>query len=126
MTSRRNDLDSLRVIGTLFVFLFHCMQPFNPNDQWHIKNVDQSEFLGTLVSLMNIWIMPLFILLAGTSAYFSLSKRTGFQFLKERFFRIFIPLVVGTVLFVSPQVYVERLSKGQFAGTYFDFLPQFF
>ena len=70
--------------------------------------------------------MPLFMLLAGSSAYFSLSKRTAIAFARERVQRILIPLILGILILIPPQVYVERLSNNQFNGSFFDFYPHFF
>ena len=39
---RRFDIDWLRIIAILLVFLFHCIRPFDMID-WHINNTVQSE-----------------------------------------------------------------------------------
>jgi peptidoglycan/LPS O-acetylase OafA/YrhL len=76
---------------------------------------------------MNIWMMPLFFVLSGASVYYSLKSRNGGTFLKERFFRIMIPwLLTGIFVMGPPQVYLERLSHGQFNGNFFQFLPHYF
>jgi hypothetical protein len=72
------------------------------------------------------WIMPLFMLLAGVSAWYSLIGRTNARYLRERTTRLFIPLVVGTLLLVPPQVYLERRLKGEFTGSLWSFYPHFF
>lgn len=125
-SSRRIYIDVLRVVGTLLVFLFHCTQPFNPNDEWHIRNAEQSKALGYMIDFFNIWIMPLFTFLAGSSAYFALRKRSSAQFAKERVLRIFVPLVLGILIFVAPQVYTERVFRGEFTGNFLTFYPHFF
>jgi glucan biosynthesis protein C len=71
--------------------------------------------------------MPLFFVLSGVSVYYSLRHRNGGSFLKERFFRIMIPwLVTGIFIIAPPQVYLERLSHGQFNGNFFQFIPHYF
>jgi glucans biosynthesis protein C len=52
-----------------------------------------------------------------------LSKRNGSQFAWERISRLLVPLIAGMLLVVPPQVYFERLDKGQFTGSYFEFWP---
>jgi hypothetical protein len=55
--------------------------------------------------------------------YYALNKRTAKQFAWERVVRLYIPLTVGMLLIVPPQVYIERLVQQQFEGSFFDFWP---
>lgn len=113
-------------MGAAVVFLFHCIQPFNPNEQWHIQNGDRSVILGYGISFLNLWIMQLFMLLAGASAYFALKQRKASQYMRERITRIFLPLVIGILVLVPPQVYAERRIEGRFTGGFLSFYPHFF
>lgn len=70
--------------------------------------------------------MPLFMFLSGSSVYFALKKRRKTQFVMERVQRIFIPLVLGILVIVPPQVYCERLFQGKFTGSFWSFYPHFF
>jgi peptidoglycan/LPS O-acetylase OafA/YrhL len=126
MTNRRHYIDWLRVIATIGIFLFHNARAYDYGD-WHIKNAQTSLGATQFVEFMNIWMMPLFFVLSGASVYFSLKSRTGGGFLKERFFRIMIPwLLTGIFVMAPPQVYLERLSHGQFSGNFFQFFPHYF
>jgi hypothetical protein len=40
--------------------------------------------------------------------------------------RLLVPLVVGTFTHIAFQVYLERLHKGEFSGSFFDFYPHYF
>jgi len=62
--------------------------------------------------------MPLFFLLSGSAAWFALSLRPERSFAKERVKRLFIPLVFGMAVIIPPQVYIERIFRGQFEGSY--------
>lgn len=44
MKERRYDVDWLRIIAMLAVFLFHCTRFFDP-EGWHLKNPEQSDLL---------------------------------------------------------------------------------
>ena len=124
--NRQHYIDWLRIIATISIFLFHNSRAYDYDD-WHIKNAQTSLGATQFVEFMNIWMMPLFFVLSGASVYYSLKSRTGVSFLKERFFRIMIPwLLTGIFLMAPPQVYLERLSHGQFNGNFFQFFPHYF
>jgi peptidoglycan/LPS O-acetylase OafA/YrhL len=126
MTNRQHYIDWLRVIATIGIFLFHNSRAYDYGD-WHVKNALTSLGATQFVEFMNIWMMPLFFILSGASVYYSLKSRNGGTFLKERFFRIMIPwLLTGIFVMGPPQVYLERLSHGQFNGNFFQFLPHYF
>ncbi len=119
-------VDSMRVYGVLLVLVIHVGEVFNPWDEWHITNAQRSGIVGEVVVLMAPWIMPLMMLLAGVSTWYSLRRRGNGDYLRERTVRVFLPLVVGTLLLVPPQVYLERRMRGQFAGSFVEFYPHFF
>jgi glucan biosynthesis protein C len=111
-TTRLHYLDWLRVLAILMVFLFHAVHLFDFGD-WQVKNVDQSEILTIILLLLSIWGMPFFFLVAGAGSWFALQKRTGRQYLRERFYRLFIPFVVGSILFSPIEYYLENANKIQ-------------
>lgn len=116
----------LRVVGMLFVFAVHAAEPFNPWDSWHIVSPERSKWLGELAFFPAPWVMPLFMLLAGESAWYALEKRSSCAFARERLLRVGLPLVAGILVLVPPQVYLERRLRGEFAGSFVDFYPHFF
>jgi peptidoglycan/LPS O-acetylase OafA/YrhL len=123
---RRADVDWLRVIAMAVVFTIHVAEPFNPWDEWHIVSPVRSKWLGEVVFFLAPWIMPLFMVLAGDSAWRALARRSSAEYLRERFLRIGLPLVAGLLVLVPPQVYLERRLRGQFHGSLVDFYPRFF
>ncbi|MDR0794824.1 MAG: acyltransferase family protein [Tannerella sp.] len=119
---RRYDIDALRVIVFGLLIFYHVGMFFVPWD-YHIKNAVIYEWLELPMLFLNQWRLPLLFVISGMGTYFNISKRNGGGFAKERFVRLFIPLVVGMLLIVPPQIYFERLDAGQFMGGYFDFWP---
>lgn len=119
-------VDWLRVLALLGVFVIHVCSPFNSWDYWHIRSPERSRLLGAVVVLMAPWIMPLFMMLAGTSAWYSLRRRTNAEYVRDRVTRILIPLIIGILVLVPPQVYAERRLYGQFTGNFLEFYPRFF
>jgi peptidoglycan/LPS O-acetylase OafA/YrhL len=122
---RLHYLDWLRVLAILGVFLFHAVHPFDVTD-WHIKNTEQS-MLVTLVFVIFLypWGMPLFFLLSGAGSWFALRRRTWRQYASERTRRLFIPFLIGSILFSPLQAYIEwshQSQKGLFEGAYMDWI----
>jgi hypothetical protein len=54
--------------------------------------------------------------------WFALQRRTAGQLLRERTLRLLLPLIIGVFLIVPPQIYHERLLRGQWNGDYLGFL----
>jgi uncharacterized protein (DUF2147 family)/surface polysaccharide O-acyltransferase-like enzyme len=117
---RRHDVDWLRVGATYLLLLFHVAMVFNPAPFYHIRNAELSFAMLIVCGFIGLWHMPLFFLLAGWSAFSSLSARGTGGFLRERFFRLFVPLVAGCVLLMPAIKYLE-LSSGldaSYSGLY--------
>ncbi len=108
---RRYDIDWLRVIATYLLLPFHVGMVFNPAPFYHIRNADLSFVFLILCGFISLWHMPLFFLLAGWSVFSSLSLRGTAGFVRERFFRLFVPLVAACVLLMPAIKYFE-LSSG--------------
>ena len=124
--SRQAEIDLLRIVAMIAVFAVHAAEPFNPWDEWHVRSPERSKWLGELVLFLAPWVMPLFILLAGASAWHSLEKRSARAYLHERVTRLIIPLAAGILLMAPPQAYFDRRQRGMFDGSFFEFYPHFF
>ena len=122
---RRNDIDWLRALGMLTVFLYHCARFFNDED-WHVKNNQLDFGMSVFVGVVGQWMMPLFFVISGLSAYYSLSYRKDGQYISARVKRLAIPLIFGIFTHIPLQVYFERVSHSQFVGSFFEFFPHYF
>jgi len=120
---RRYDLDWLRVLAILTVFIFHSGRFFDRMD-WHVKNPMTHEGLQTWTMFLTSWMMPLIFVISGASLYFALGK-VG-KFIKDKVLRLLVPLVVGVFTHVALGVYLERLTHHQFTGSFFEFYPKYF
>lgn len=127
---RRWDIDWLRVLATLAVFLFHCARFFN-DEGWHVKNNQLDFGMSIFVTIVSQWLMPLFFILSGASAYYALSVRRNGAYMGERVTRLLVPLIFGILVLIPPQVYIESVG-GQsdtvppFAGSFIEFYPHYF
>ncbi len=124
-TNRQSYLDWLRMFAILGVLLFHSAMPFAAEEEWHIKDKENSYLFTEFNFFLSRFRMPLLFFISGAVSYFILQKKTGFAFIRMRFHRLIIPLLFGMLLIVPPQIYMERLTQG-FKGTYFDFYPRIF
>jgi len=124
---RRYDIDWLRVLAMLTIFLYHCARFFNEED-WHVKNNELSFGISVGVDVVGQWTMPLFFTISAISAYYALGHRSAGQFIKERFKRLVVPLLFGSFVIIAPlQVWIERVTHGDFTGSFLDFyFPHYF
>ncbi len=119
------DLDWLRVLGMLGIFLFHNARFFNEED-WHVKNLTLDFGMEVFVQVLNHFIMPLFFVLSAAAIYYSIKKRTNHAFMRERAARLLIPFAVGVFTHVMLQVYIENVTHGRFSGSFWEFIPNYF
>jgi peptidoglycan/LPS O-acetylase OafA/YrhL len=122
---RRYELDWLRVLAILGVFLYHSWHFFD-DSHWHVKNPVVYPGLEPLMSFFEGWGIPLLFVISGASTYYALNKRTGSQFLKDRTLRLLVPLLVGIFTHAIWQVYLERLTHNEFSGSFAAFVPHYF
>ena len=120
-------LDWLRALAMLSIFLFHSDRLFDFYP-WHVNNAVTSLASSIHIEFFNHWMMPLFFALSGAAVYYSLKSRTAGGFIKERSLRLLIPwILIGIFVIAPPQVYLERLTYGEFSGTFSQFYyPHYF
>src|SRR5690606_16631767 len=105
---RRYDLDWLRVIVFGLLIFYHVGMFFVP---WgfHIKNNSIYDWLRYPMLFLNQWRLPILFVISGMGTYYALSKRSARQFALERINRLLLPLAVGMLFIVPPQIYIERI-----------------
>jgi glucans biosynthesis protein C len=118
-TIRRYDLDWLRVIVFGLLIFYHVGMFFVPWG-WHIKNNEIYSWLRYPMLFLNQWRIPILFVISGMGTAYALAYRSGGQFIKERIIRLYIPLTVGMLLIVPPQVYLERIINGEYIGSFWD------
>lgn len=111
-SSRRPDLDALRVFACWLLLLFHVGMVFNPAPFYHVRNDATSFVFLVICGFIGLWHMPLLFFLAGWSAAASLRSRGILAFLGERVRKLFVPLVAGCVL-LAPVIKWIELRGGQ-------------
>jgi len=123
---RRYDLDWLRVFGILTVFVYHSGRFFN-TEGWHIKNPNTYFGMDVWETILVNWMMPLIFLISGASIFYALNKGGAGKFIKDKVQRLVVPLVtMGMIIFGAIQIYLERLTHGEFNGSFLQFIPHYF
>jgi glucan biosynthesis protein C len=127
MRERRYDVDWLRIIAMLAVFIYHCTRFFDP-EGWHLKNPEQSELLFiSMRGLIWTWVMELFFLLSGIGTWYSLGSRRAGAYVWERVKRLLIPLYTAGLFVLLPiQLYFELFTNSGYRGNLWQFMPHYF
>lgn len=102
------------------MIVFHACIGFS-SWPWHVNDPHRSVVLGEVLSFLWRWRVALLFVVSGAALMFALSRYRPHEILRERLIRLGIPLVLGILVIVPPQVYFERLQRGQFQGSYLDF-----
>ncbi|UCF99638.1 MAG: acyltransferase [Spirochaetaceae bacterium] len=126
MTERRYDIDWLRVIAVLAVFLLHTSQYFD-TEGWILKNAERSFIVNVLRgALLDMWVMPLLFLLSGAASWYALKSRNAGQYLLDRGKRLLIPLYgVGLFILLPPQAYIDWSVNRGYSGTIWELFPRY-
>ena len=123
---RRFDLDWLRVLAILTIFIYHTTRFFN-SEWWLVKNPTSYLVMNILETTLTNWIMALIFAISGASLFYALDKGSVGKFIKDKVLRLVVPLVtMGRLIFGVLQIYLARLTHGEFSGSFFQFIPQYF
>lgn len=93
---RKPYLDNIRWATVLLVLVYHVCYIFNGVGIFGgIPGAVSIPAFDTLASVVYPWFMVLLFVVAGISARYSLQKRTGKQFVKERAAKLLVPSTLG-------------------------------
>lgn len=120
INKRYHELDWLRVILIFTVFLHHVFMPFN-GDDWHIMNNESSKLLDDIMVYFEQFRLPILFLISGAASAILLERKTIKVYTKQRILRLFIPLMVGILIVVPPQNYLQYRTE---YGTYLEAWPK--
>ena len=123
---RKYYIDNLRSLCILLLFPFHSAMIFVDFDESfyvHIKNCRLASFFNLITYPW--WMCGLFAL-AGISTVYALRYRSSKQYIKERFLKLFIPLLSAIVFIVPVQTYIADKFFNGYQGNYFSHFKTFF
>jgi len=122
---RRYDLDWLRVLGILLVFVYHSTRFYNVED-WTVKNNIWYPSVEVWNGFSTSFMMPLMFVVSGASLFYALGKGGFGKFTKDKVLRLLVPLAVGALTHLSYQSYLWDKTHGLFSGSYFQYLPHYY
>jgi glucans biosynthesis protein C len=124
-SNRLYFIDNLRIAAIAILIVYHVGMYYVTWD-FHIKSPFASTALEPWMMLSSPWRMSLLFMVSGAAT--AIVMRSGAQgaFLHSRTKRLLWPLLVGMVLVVPPQSYVEVSHRFHFTGDYLDFLKIYF
>jgi len=121
LSTRRNDLDWIRVAAFGLLILYHVALVYAPYD-WHVHSAHTFGWLHEAVLITNPWRLTLLFLVSGAALRLMATRRTPQRTLRDRAERLIPPLLFGTLVLVPIQSWIEAIDKGGFDGTFIDWL----
>ncbi|WP_166354267.1 acyltransferase family protein [Phytoactinopolyspora limicola] len=123
---RRPELDAIRALVVLGLFVFHSALVFATDDDFYVKNDETTDAILILGGFAVIWAMPMLFLIGGLGSWHSLRRRGPAGLATERLRRLGVPLLFATVaLLPLPQWYRQRADP-TYEESYLEFWPRFF
>ena len=111
-------VDVLRVVVIILVVAHHSAQPYGPTGgEWAVTDPANTEWLGPFFAVNAAFGLGLLFLLAGYFVPRSYDRKGGRRFLKDRWGRIGVPLVIFALVMNVPAAYLiesVRPSMGEF------------
>ena len=106
---RRHDIDALRSIALFLLIFYHLAVSFTSVAKWILFVPDNKPIdnIWSLLSIFNIWRIPLLFIIAGIALRFSYQNRGVGKLFKERFKRLGIPYLFGAVTFVPLYIIIS-------------------
>lgn len=106
-------LDNLRSFIIVLVVVFHSAMSymlFAPS-WWYVVDTKQNLGFFCFVMICDVFMMPAMFLLAGYFALPSLVRKGQEHFIRDKWVRVGIPWIVGTLLFAPVTTYFIWLSR---------------
>src|SRR5271165_4798841 len=113
--ARRSDLDALRAVAMLLGIVLHASMSFIPSF-WVVTDRQQNPGFGIVFSAIHGFRMPLFFVMSGFFSAMLLRRRGRRALVKHRFFRVFLPLLLGMVTIVPATFWISSVAMSSGSG----------
>lgn len=124
---RKYYIDNIRILCILLLLPFHTAMIFNEfGESWYVHSQNNSTLASLFVVTVYPWWMSELFVLAGMSTVYALKKRTVGHYVKERFCKLFIPILSAIAIIVPPQTYLADKFFHNYQGNFFDHYSVYF
>ena len=115
---RRYDIDWLRTFALGLLIIYHVVVSFQPWGYliFFLQNRQPLPWIWNIMSMVNIWRIPLLFMVSGMGLHFAMQRRNWKQLLKDRTLRILVPFVSGYFLVCPISIYVALKYYGSDAS----------
>jgi peptidoglycan/LPS O-acetylase OafA/YrhL len=123
---RKNFIDNLRWMAIFLLFPYHVFMIYNNYGEVFYINGIGNALLSNFIYLVWPWFMPFLFVLAGISSNYALKNKSPVEYLKERFLRLFIPLISGILIIIPCMPFLADKFHNGYTGNYFQHYILFF
>ena len=115
---RRYDVDWLRVITLDLLIIYHVVVSFQPwaTNVFFIQNEQPLQRLWVIMSIINVWRIPILFLISGMGVRFAMERRYWKKLLRDRTARILAPFVFGFFFICPISLYLAMKYYGKRAA----------
>ncbi len=123
---RLYHLDWLRVIAIGLLILYHTGMVYVPEWGFHYKAETGYFWLQNLMLMLSPWRMGLLWFISGVALRFMWHKFNLINLLWIRSRTLLLPLLIGVLFVVPPQLYIEMKQAGDMPLSFLSFLKAFY
>lgn len=123
---RKIYIDNLRWILILLLIPYHAAMAWNTWGEPNYIYFENNQIISIIVVFLSPYFMPCLFLITGISTKLALQKRTYRQYISERFKKLMIPFIFGTLLIMPPMTYMADKFNYGYSGNFFQHYGIFF
>jgi glucan biosynthesis protein C len=124
--NRRPEIDALRAIAFSLLILYHVGMLYVAGWDWHLKSTYTSEALQWPMLFVNRWRMDLIFLISGAATAFLMRRASRASFVRQRLWRLLLPLAFGMAVVIPIQPYCQGVANGLVEPGFLRFLGRYF
>ncbi len=123
---RKIYIDHLRLFCIVLLFPYHAAMAWNCWGEGNYIILGANPFISSFIVAVSPWYMTLLFVLAGISTKYSLQTRSYRQHIKERIYKLLLPLLTGTFVIIPVMTYIADKVNCGYTGNYFSHYIIFF
>jgi fucose 4-O-acetylase-like acetyltransferase len=118
-------LDNLRYFMVLLVVILHVSISYANVPWWYVIDANKHSFFGSLINLLDSFLMPVLFFISGYFALTSQRRRTMGAFMIAKLKRLGNPLFFGLFLLVPVMPYMYHYTRAITPLSFWEFWQGF-